>query len=1128
MLHPHILKLLSEKKFKTLSFYPDFLPYQMDKATYWQIWQQINDKTQGSYLYSDGITVKRVGFLQYAFETIAGWFGLSNYCDSSLIQLSLKKISYYGYVHGFNTPELFEPQQEWDKSYKLSGDYVNNVLCPRNDINSAQLQNELLKDYQYNTPYFSQEYPCKTFGQTYIQNHLYDFAADIDPQDTQSIIPSLLKKSKDLNPIKDSTLYREYLHYLLKQSQKVLLPENKKSKKDLPQLVSNQERKAALDAFKVLDLDPTLEMDYDELFLVAHLVNQEYQEAAHLLERCSFDEASSYIDYYYDSPIDYLAPYLQEGTALAKNYSVILADKAYEIFQRNKGGWLNSLFTRDSGSDQKPLYLMKQAIRLDPTITNQFSIPFALIYLDEGMLTQASELLNAVSTDHVAEYHTQALFEAYNSLDKVKLLDQNTPIAKNLARKIYLSSCKNSNFLSDNNSQTLKMILHLYPGLVNQYPEFFFKYFIQSEQWDEAYTLFSNAPNKNLPGKEKTLLGEYLNTKAENLYLIGRNLDVNPSFEKAEVYKLSLDNKVKAFEVLGTPEAHNEVAIHGRLYAKQLAASVEHANDDTSRASLEQALQLLNEATIIYPEDPHLPLDYAKICLQYVSLLRNSCLTGVPKGTKVNQKLTQHPGQIMNTLNTFISYAEQVTEKSAAFKRELAEVYFQRAECIELFKLYDKNSKNDYLQAVTYADDNAFYALSYSEQCSNESEKAQFLARGLELLTQSGFTEAEYFKWRNEQKTSVKRSASEYYPNYSLDLAEKNKIHAEKVVQFLLKKLTPRMEEVAAKISNVAINTLKYDLNQAANKRFIEPKTQIEQYGDVIFKNLINKITSMGISEFSSFTFGNLFENPAIKKAVKDSLRKGASDFKLLDKSTSHSDMYHFSSQIKEKISTEMLDYLSSIIRGVANTEGDLPLTESQANVLLDALEAASSGDMSLYEKIQDQFNFLNLDQMDEVEFIQSVLNKPTPNQALHVFFQRCYEVHNATNDKQSKKEFLNYLTLAQEPNVLELMASCLSPKQMVAVGAAFGGIDAINVILNPSKFIEKTALNVAYNPNILVKGINKIGSLFSAKKVKPVHELPVAEEKEISFEYQRGDYELWKNPAVEEVDNGLSIPGLN
>lgn len=300
-------------------------------------------------------------------------------------------------------------------------------------------------------------------------------------------------------------------------------------------------------------------------------------------------------------------------------------------------------------------------------------------------------------------------------------------------------------------------------------------------------------------------------------------------------------------------------------------------------------------------------------------------------------------------------------------------------------------------------------------------------------------------------------------------------------------------EAYALYFSNIAINTLKHDLKQIANKRFLEPKTQVEQYGDIIFKNLINKITSMGIGEFSSFTFGNLFENPAIRKAVKDALKKGAGDFKLLDKTTSHSDLYHFYIQIKEKISSEMVAYLSSIIEGMANKEGDLPLNESQAQALLDALEAAISGDMSLYEGIKHHFNFLNLDQMEEVEFRKSVLNKPTPNQALHVFFQRCYEVFNATNDKENKKEFLKFLTVAQEPNVLELMASSLSPKQLVAIGATFRGIDALNVLLDPSKFIEKTALKIAYNPNNLSQGLNKIGSIFSGRKV--------SEEKEIPFE---------------------------
>lgn len=87
---------------EALSLLPDFMPYHFDTMDRYQKYLKnlIEDKSQ--YLKVEGVGLKKVNGFVYAWQHIKGWFGFENLCDEKRVQYTLQKLSFWGYLKGYN------------------------------------------------------------------------------------------------------------------------------------------------------------------------------------------------------------------------------------------------------------------------------------------------------------------------------------------------------------------------------------------------------------------------------------------------------------------------------------------------------------------------------------------------------------------------------------------------------------------------------------------------------------------------------------------------------------------------------------------------------------------------------------------------------------------------------------------------------------------------------------------------------------------------------------------------------------------------------------------------------------------------------------------------------------------
>lgn len=167
---------------------PDFIIYDFDEAEYWTFWKNIK-KHPISRLYTDGIQVFRVSWLQYLFQTIKGWLGFENHCQANKVEMTLAKIAYQGYLKGFHIKNQFNFEPPI-----LSERFESLLNTRRENKNSAELQELLLSYYITHsdqiTRWGSPLHADHSFGQTFISfmnDELYQLVPGIDAQDEHVI-----------------------------------------------------------------------------------------------------------------------------------------------------------------------------------------------------------------------------------------------------------------------------------------------------------------------------------------------------------------------------------------------------------------------------------------------------------------------------------------------------------------------------------------------------------------------------------------------------------------------------------------------------------------------------------------------------------------------------------------------------------------------------------------------------------------------------------------------------------------------------------------------------------------------------------------------------------------------------
>ncbi|MBL7480759.1 hypothetical protein [Legionella bononiensis] len=210
-------------KERGIVYRPDFIIYDIDEAEYRRFWEQIKKHPKGQ-LYTDGIQVFRVSWLQSLFQSLKGWLGFENHCQANKVEMTLAKIAYQGYLKGFHAPNQFK----FDPPI-ISDRFESLLNEPRENRNSTELQQLLMSYYITHsdqiTHWGSPVHLAFPFGQTLLSEELYQFIPSIDAQDDSVILSAIdglhyrFKRLELRECMKNSHFAELYATYLVGQEQ---------------------------------------------------------------------------------------------------------------------------------------------------------------------------------------------------------------------------------------------------------------------------------------------------------------------------------------------------------------------------------------------------------------------------------------------------------------------------------------------------------------------------------------------------------------------------------------------------------------------------------------------------------------------------------------------------------------------------------------------------------------------------------------------------------------------------------------------------------------------------------------------------------------------------------------------
>lgn len=212
-----LIKAIPTASQESLGYYPDILFYQHDCKEYKE---KLTRLAQARFIYSDGYTIRRAGFLRFAFESIKGMLGFINHCEEQKVRLSLQKFAFYGYLNSYPQKNLSGLER-----HGLSRDYIHLVSQARNSQNSAIIQADLINFYVANQKYFPTSTQIEqpkiskhyTFGSTLSWLKFWSQIPNLDPQDTQLIAQTMQRLEPEANP--QTYLFLPNSHYSLSVAQ---------------------------------------------------------------------------------------------------------------------------------------------------------------------------------------------------------------------------------------------------------------------------------------------------------------------------------------------------------------------------------------------------------------------------------------------------------------------------------------------------------------------------------------------------------------------------------------------------------------------------------------------------------------------------------------------------------------------------------------------------------------------------------------------------------------------------------------------------------------------------------------------------------------------------------------------
>lgn len=265
-----------------LGFYPDMLVYQHNNQQYQTLWQELS---QSRFIYTDGYDIRPTNFLRYGFETFKGWFGFTNHCQENIVQLSLQKFAYYGYLSGFSQNTISQMEH-----YPLPYTYQNLVGKSPAAQTSKDIQTHLINYYaQYaehfpTTRYFKAITGQSIFGDTFLKLHMPGEIPRLDPQNPSLIAVTIEQLEPEPYPLTYTflrgSLYAQsvVIHYLEKAKIE------KQGKFYYWPLVSDGQQKAQRYLERALVFDPNIRIQERPIYIEYYLEKKNFVEAFGLIQ----------------------------------------------------------------------------------------------------------------------------------------------------------------------------------------------------------------------------------------------------------------------------------------------------------------------------------------------------------------------------------------------------------------------------------------------------------------------------------------------------------------------------------------------------------------------------------------------------------------------------------------------------------------------------------------------------------------------------------------------------------------------------------------------------------------------------------------------------------------------------
>lgn len=779
MLNPTILKHYAAEDLDALSLLPDFMPYSFNGASAYHAYMQGLLPREGGYLKVEHGTLSRVGWLQFAWQTVKGWFGFPNLCDYDRTKIVLQKLLYWGYLNHYTQAGQVR-LEPWQEEGVISRKFIEHVASQKSAEHSAWLQDVLLRQMQahphlldnffvnarevlaryvgndsFNTYFDTNRYD---FGECYFRKGLLTNVIELDIQ-SPSLRNRVMRHPDFIHSLPREPYYRdayakvlaEYVKSIEQSKQTSLIAQVRATLTSAINYVLGLPQETKLMLNTAWQLQPEIASEYPLLF-VPFLIDAQQPAAAYqvLLKfaKRNYDAAVTLLFQYSNHP--------QFLSAIQKNSDLALELALYWMDDKRKN--------------------FERAFSLHQSIPEHYPSDAVHYFSSQQQYNKAFAVIEKLYTKGEKELALELLKTHFKTEEAIVSVTADTPLAKAFANQLLAESKAQgvawqrfSSWLSGNdaNMQNYIFAAKLNSQVALEHPVEFFRYYVKKQQWTDAWSLFSKVDKAQsevrLPEAERKQLAAYFNQQAEQTYELGLEQKKNQQWKEAESnYSLSLQQKRKAYALHWSDDAKREVAIHYRLYAQLLFDKATALNENLNLETCKKLIHKLNKAkkhwTTAYDDD-RWPVIRARI-LQAMEPILYQCLLHPYMHTTDYVDKRLHIEQTMHYAQQLARILDELIElKTTCSEIEITDAehayrHFLLAEIIAEYELTTEGpAAEHYRKAVELAPKHPYYLLRLSEVLPPEEKASkEYRAQGCIEMRERGLNGAtDYIHWFDER-----------------------------------------------------------------------------------------------------------------------------------------------------------------------------------------------------------------------------------------------------------------------------------------------------------------------------------------------------------------------------------------